>query len=254
MDKNYKKIGNWTIDSTCVRWQDIPIEICEFGPVCDFETIPLNEYETTIEVDWNDDNILQYEHGKCTKLGTISTGVGPAFVMARHYNETQCILWAVNSKYKTLGILGFEKLHGKQYVMMKMIYVSPDYKNNRVASELMAFVINFMKRKPINDLVRPSNSIDLWKKLAQTFIQKIVYLPTEEMFDIDEVGHTLTKDQRTVMLPEDENGLGFFYTLLSPSISPLYLNEHREPMRWGYDRSRHKSLLMVMGHFPKYAV
>lgn len=245
MDENNKQMRRF-IDSTYARWQDIPIMPADHPlrpkKISDIPISSLTEYNASFEMGWEDEP-PEYNGGAL--VGAIRTKAGSADIMAVRPNELEVRLWAITTNNENLGVIVLEGFPDKKYSMIKRIQVNKQYQNKGIASEMMAFLIEVIGFEPINDIERSLDGIKLWKKLATVFVEKIVYLPTEEVFNKEDAGKKETSDGRVVILPEKDNGeklytddpikgQRFFYTLQTNGL----LKEDTTYTRW-YDIDEH---------------
>jgi len=182
---------------------------------------------------------LDFSDGK--RVGKISTKVGLFQVWVLE-NDIQIAYGVIDSDPKNpIAVLGFRKF-GDDVLMCKNAYTSPSFQRQGIVSELMYFVNKIIGNRILSDTQLTDDGEAVWKSLIKSskFNTKIVYTPTEEVFDINDVGKKYTQDGTLVLSPiqdnesddafddDTPNGQKFFYFLegqYNPSSCSMNLME-----------------------------
>ena len=179
-------------------------------------------------------------------------------------NGNELIFGAIhNNPAKPLGYVLFQRMSGDAKVLIaKNAWVDPEYRRQAIQTELFQFVNKVEHFQILSDTQLTKEGEALWKSLtsSSSFNSNIVYVPTGELYSINDIGKKKTSDGFTVISPEDDCiqpdfwngtiGQRFFYIL--ESKGKFYLNETEGLRYFGICESRHKGS-SLMGQYNYFA-
>ena len=177
-------------------------------------------------------------------IGKISTAIGNLDLYSRVEDGVLGIA-AVDpniGKQTPLGYVGFQKINSTWYIT-KNAFTEKAYKRNGIISEILKFAASNVGISFLSDTHMSNDGVELWHSLIRSnkFNFKILYVPTVELFDLNEIGSS-TADDEIVILPDNDlksenfynsstkEGQRFFYAVIGDDLT---INEGFVPVN-GY--------------------
>ena len=171
--------------------------------------------------------------------------------MSDDYNLSYAAIDPKIGPTKPVAYLGFLIMTG--VIMAKNALTEPSYQKQGILSELFLFVNKTEQYKILSDVELSSGGEALWLSLIKSgrFSTKILYVPTGELFDLNDINKTTTSDGEPVISPKNDDKLSFIYNLTSKTGQRFfYLLEQRvfeNIFEENGDVKRHKAGIAI-GH------